>query len=152
MDKTRKGTAIQWENALSQSGYRVTRPMRAILDIIAASNRPLAPVDIFSRARAALPNIGLVTIYRTIEKLEKLKLVDRIHHLGQCQAVFRGTHGHQHLLVCTHCGRSAYFEGLETEEQFNEIGKSHGYQVTGHWLQLSGLCPECQPKEDHENL
>ena len=147
MDKSSKSTSFQWENALSQNGYRVTRPMRAVVDIIAASSRPLAPVDIFSQARAVLPNIGLVTIYRTIEKLEKLKLVDRIHHLDQCQTVFRGTRGHQHLLVCTQCGRSAYFEGLDAEEQFIDIGKSHGYQVTGHWLQLSGLCRECQDKE-----
>ena len=147
MDKNASITANKWENELSRSGCRVTRPRHVILDIIAGSNRPLTPLDIFDQARSVMPNIGLVTVYRTVEKLEELKLIDRIHHLGQCQTVFRGTHGHQHLLVCTECGSSAYFDGLETEEEFSDIGKKHGYQVTDHWLQLSGLCPKCQKKE-----
>ena len=147
MDKQSIQITDKWESELSRSGYRITRPRRVILDIIAASSRPLTPMEIFDQARTVTPNIGLVTIYRTVEKLEELKLIDRVHHLGQCQTVFRGTHGHQHLLVCTECGRSAYFDGLEAEEQFTVIGKNHGYKVTGHWLQLSGLCPDCQNKE-----
>ena len=147
MDNTISNIVRNWENELIQNGYRITRPRRIILDILAASSRPVTPMEIFDQARAVMPNIGLVTVYRTVEKLEELKLVDRVHHLGQCQTVFRGTHGHQHLLVCTRCGSSAYFDGLETEQQFIEIGKSHGYQVTGHWLQLSGLCRECQNEE-----
>jgi len=144
MDKLISKTANSWENELSQNGCRITRPRKVILDIIAASSRPVTPLEIFDQARTVMPNIGLVTVYRTVEKLEELKLVDRVHNIGQCQTVFRGTRGHQHLLVCTNCGSSAYFDGLETENQFADIGKSHGYQVTGHWLQLSGLCPECQ--------
>jgi len=140
-------TSSRWEEELSLSGYRITRPRRVILDIIAASSRPVTPMEIFNLARSVMPNIGLVTVYRTVEKLEDLKLIDRVHHLGQCQTVFRGTHGHQHLLVCTECGSSTYFEGLDAEKQFNTIGKNHGYLVTGHWLQLSGLCQECQKKE-----
>jgi Fe2+ or Zn2+ uptake regulation protein len=147
MDNNISKTANSWESELSLSGYRITRPRRIILDIIAASSRPVTPMEIFDQARSVMPHIGLVTVYRTVEALEKLMLIDRIHHHGQCQTVFRGTHGHQHLLVCTECGSSAYFDGLEAEQQFADIGKSHGYQVTGHWLQLSGLCQECQKKE-----
>ncbi|MDP2966759.1 MAG: Fur family transcriptional regulator [Pelolinea sp.] len=147
MDKQSIWSIDKWENELSRSGCRITRPRRVILNIIAASSRPLTPMEIFDQARAVTPNIGLVTVYRTVEKLEGLKLIDRVHHLGQCQTVFRGTRGHQHLLVCTECGRSAYFDGLEAEKQFTTIGNSHGYKITGHWLQLSGLCQECQKKE-----
>jgi Fe2+ or Zn2+ uptake regulation protein len=147
MDRIISKTAKSWESELSQSGYRITRPREVILDIIAASSRPITPMEIFNQARSVMPNIGLVTVYRTVEKLEELKLVDRVHHLGQCQTVFRGTQGHQHLLVCTECGSSAYFNGLESEKQFNDIGKSHGYRITSHLLQLSGLCSECQKKE-----
>ena len=136
-----------WKSELSKSGYRLTQPRRVILEIIAGSSRPLTPMNIFDQARKLLPGIGLVTIYRTIEKLEELKLVDRVHQIGQCQTIFKGTHGHQHLLVCTRCGKSAYFDGLEAEDRYNEIGNEHGYKITNHWLQLSGLCSDCQMKE-----
>jgi Fe2+ or Zn2+ uptake regulation protein len=38
---------------------------------------------------------------------------------------------------------------LDAEDQFTDIGKRHGYQVTDHWLQLNGLCLECQKKEQN---
>ena len=109
MDRLNSKTANRWENQLSQSGCRITRQRRVILDILAASSRPVTPMEIFDQARAVMPNIGLVTVYRTVEKLEELKLIDRVHHLGQCQTVFRGTYGHQHLLVCTRCGHVSWF-------------------------------------------
>lgn len=145
-------SAIQdeWERQLQQTGSRLTDPRRAILKVIAASDHPLTPLEIFDQARESEPNLGLVTVYRTIEKLEDLRLVDRIHNLGQCQTIFRGTSGHQHLLTCTKCGSSVYFDGLEAEAQFQDIGISNGFKISGHWLQLYGLCWQCQ-KEAREN-
>ncbi len=140
----RNNLSINWENLLSQAGYRITQPRRTILDIIAETERPLTPVEIFDRARAKSAGIGLVTVYRTIEKLEELHLVEHVHHLGDCQTVFRSSEQHQHLLICTRCGSSHYFDGLEMEEQFKHISQKFGYQLTGHWLQLAGLCEECQ--------
>lgn len=138
----------EWEQQLKQAGCRLTEPRRAILKVIAASDCPLTPVEIFDRAREKTPKLGLVTVYRTVEKLESLHLIDRIHNLGQCQTIFRGTNGHQHLLTCTSCGDSVYFDGLEAEAQFQDIGQAKGFQVSGHWLQLYGICGQCQKEID----
>ena len=147
MKNTRNPLSQNWESLLSQAGYRITQPRRAILDIIAESSRPLTPVEIYDLARAKETGLGLVTVYRTIEKLEELHLVDHVHHLAECQTIFRCSDHHQHLLTCTQCGRSRFFDGLEVEEQFNQIGRQLGYEVTGHWLQLAGLCEECQDSQ-----
>jgi Fur family ferric uptake transcriptional regulator len=136
-----------WASELTRQGYRITQPRRVILEIIAGSYRPLTPLEIYDLARKINPGIGLVTVYRTVEKLEELKLVDRVHLLGDCQTVFRSTKEHQHLLVCTRCGSSQYFDGLKAEEQFRQIGETLGYRITGHWLQLAGICEECQNNE-----
>lgn len=134
----------EWEAQLSQAGYRLTQPRRVILDIIAGSSRPLTPMEIFTMARERHANIGLVTVYRTVEKLEELHLVSHVHHVGQCQTVFRGTYEHQHLIICTHCGQSRYFDGCDSEAEFDQVGDQLGYRVTGHWLQLAGECEDCQ--------
>ena len=147
MDKnTRNPISLSWEKQLSQQGYRITKPRRAILDIIAESSCPLSPLAIYDLVRESNPGIGLVTVYRTLEKLEELNLVTHVHHMNDCQTVFRNSPKHQHLLICTNCGRSCYFDGLDTEEQFKQIGEKLGYSVTGHWLQLAGLCNECKEK------
>ena len=139
-----------WQHELSRSGSRITHPRQIILDIIASSQRPLSPQEVHGLAKSQHSHIGLVTVYRTIEKLEKLGLVDRVHHSEQCQAVFRGTSRHQHLLICTECGQSVYFDGLEIEKEFQKTASDYGYMITGHWLQLSGLCPNCQKGRENE--
>lgn len=139
-----------WQNKLSDSGCRMTRPRRVILDIIAKSGRPLTPLEVHQQAQAGSPSIGLVTVYRTIDKLEELGLVERVHHTNQCQTVFRGSSGHKHLLTCAACGQSVYFDGLEMENEFQSIAEASGYQMTGHWLQLSGLCPNCRTQKIHQ--
>jgi len=133
-----------WEQALSQSGLRLTRSRRAILGIIASSHRPLTPIEIYDQARASQPSIGLVTVYRTIERLAELNLVERVHQSSHCQTIFRATQAHRHLIICSRCGDSVYFDGLDVEESFSQIGESLGYRVTNHWLQLEGLCPKCR--------
>jgi len=134
----------QWVQSLSNNGCRVTKPRCVILDIIARSERPLTPQEIHALAAAKSPGIGLVTVYRTIDKLEEMEMVERVHHTGQCQTIFRRAVGHKHLLICTQCGRSVHFEGLEFEKEFQLIAQKHGFCITSHWLQLSGLCADCQ--------
>lgn len=139
-------TIAHWEETLSASGCRLTRPRRAILRVIAGSSRPLTPVEIFDQARVLNPSIGLVTVYRTIDRLAELNLVERVHLSDSCQTIFRGTQEHRHLLICSACGDSAYFDGLDIEEKFSDIGQALGYQVTHHWLQLEGVCRNCQKR------
>lgn len=136
-----------WQHEFILSGGRITRPRQVILGVISGSQRPLTPQEVHEQAQAQLPQIGLVTVYRTIEKLEELGLVNRVHHSDHCQTVFRSTPSHQHLLICTECGQSVYFDGLEIEKEFQKTGENLGYAVTGHWLQLSGLCSGCQKRK-----
>ncbi len=137
---------LEWEKALSLNGYRITQPRRTILEIIASSNRPLTPIEIYDKARSSEPSIGLVTVYRTIDRLADLNLVERVHQSDHCQTIFRATQEHRHLLICNTCGESVYFDGLEVEQKFDDIGKAFGYKVTNHWLQLEGICSACQTK------
>ncbi len=135
------------EQELQSSGARLTKPRKAILDVIAASKQPLTAMDIFKRAQDQVPNLGLVTVYRTIDALESLGLIDRIHGSKDCQTIFRSASGHRHLLSCTDCGRSIYFDGVLAEKEFERIGREHGFKVTGHLLQLFGLCDNCNNTE-----
>ena len=126
------------------SGARLTKPRKAILDVIAASEQPLSAMDIFERAQQQVPNLGLVTVYRTIDTLESLGLIDRIHGSADCQTIFRAASGHRHLLSCTDCGKSVYFDGVLAEREFDRIGLENGFEITDHILQLYGICEKCQ--------
>ncbi len=136
-----------WLNQLHNHGYRITNPMKVVVDILAKSDHLLNPSEVFLQAKIINPKIGLVTVYRTIEKMEQSGLIDRVHMPDGCQSFFRSSDGHQHLLICTECGKAEYFEGENLSPFFQKIGEQFGYQVTDHWLQLFGICLECSNKK-----
>lgn len=134
----------RWLEALKASGYHLTRPRRLIVEVIATSQRALEAVDIYDLGKKSYPRLGLVTVYRTLEKLEALGLVQRVHHPDGCHTYLRAAAGHEHLLLCTSCGRAVSFSGDDLEPLTHAVAQRSGYSIQEHWLQLYGLCPDCQ--------
>ena len=133
-----------WLNTLRENGYRLTEARKAVVDAVAESLRALTPLEVFDAARASYPALGLVSVYRTLEKLEELHLIQRVHQPGGCQAFISASQGHQHLLLCQRCGQVSYFEGDNLENLMSGIASKTGYKIHEHWLQLFGLCKNCQ--------
>lgn len=134
----------EWLARLQSSGYRLTGPRRAIVEIIANSLRALGPLDVYDLGRREYPGLGLVTVYRTLEKLEELDLVQRVHQANGCHAYLRSTTGHQHILLCLTCGRAEFFSGDNLAPLMIAIADRSGFEINGHLLQLYGTCSECR--------
>jgi Fur family ferric uptake transcriptional regulator len=149
MNNTNTQTKI-WLEALQASGYRLTAPRRAIVELLTAAPRALSPIQVFDRARRFYPGLGLVTVYRTLEKLEDLGLLQRVHTPDGCHRYMPTAEGHQHLLVCTDCGQVRYFSGDDFKRLAGSISQETGYEVTDHWLQFYGLCPECSAQREND--
>lgn len=137
-------SANAWLEQLHDHGYRLTGARRAVVETMAKSARALTPIEVYDLARKKYRALGLVTVYRTLEKLEELHLIQRVHQPMGCQAFVSAGVGHQHLLLCQDCGRVAFFEGDDLDALTKTISKKTGYQINEHWLQLFGLCAECR--------
>jgi Fe2+ or Zn2+ uptake regulation protein len=137
-------TRLSWLDQLQENGYRLTEARRAVVETIETSTRALTPVQVFDVARKKYPALGLVSVYRTLEKLEELHLVQRVHQPQGCQAFIAETNRHEHLLLCQNCGRVTYFEGDDLDALMAAISQKTGYQIHEHWLQLFGTCAACQ--------
>lgn len=133
-----------WTSQINASGYRLTTPRRVISEIIFASDRALTPTEIFIEARTRCKGIGLVTVYRTLEYLDELGLVERVHHEGDCHSYIARKNDHQHLLICRNCHRVIYFNGDDFSDLMKAISETSGFQIQDHWFQLLGVCPDCQ--------
>lgn len=144
MPKTRPPPGAHALGEMRASGYRATGSRQAIIDIVTGSRRALNPAEIHTLARKRYPSLGLVTVYRTLEKLEELGLVQRVHHPHGCQSFLPSSHGHEHLLLCQKCGHAETFSGDKLEPLIQNIAERTGYRVEEHWLQLFGLCARCQ--------
>jgi len=139
----------EWLECLRANGYRLTEPRRAVVETIALSQHVLSPFDVFEQARRNYPKLGLVTVYRTIEKLGQLDLIQRVHQPSGCQAFIAAYSGHQHMLICQSCGRVEFFSGDSEgmEHLMSEVSRLSGYQIGDHWLQLFGVCESCQASQ-----
>jgi len=136
----------RWLDLLQSSGYRLTTPRRAIVELMAASPRALGPIEVFDLGRAEHPGLGLVTVYRTLEKLEELGLIERIHLPDGCHRYLRAAHGHQHFLLCTTCGLVQTFAGDNLDPLTGRVSADTGFAINEHWLQLYGTCPDCRSR------
>ena len=137
-------TAEFWLTQLQENGYRLTAARRAVVEAVQNSKRALTPVQVFDAARKRYRALGLVSVYRTLEKLEELHLIQRVHQPQGCQAFIAESGGHKHVLLCQNCGQVAFFEGDDLDDLIKAISKKTGYQVHEHWLQFLGLCQNCK--------
>jgi len=135
-----------WLERLQDNGCRRTAPRQAVVEVVASSEYVLNPFEVFEQARQHYPGLGLVTVYRTIEKLEEIGLLQRVHRPSGCQGFVAAFRGHQHLLICQDCGRVEMFGGdiEKMDGLVAEVEKDSGYHIQEHWLQLFGTCSECQ--------
>jgi Fur family transcriptional regulator, ferric uptake regulator len=138
------GTEGIWFDIMQKHGCRLTAPRRAVVETLVESFYALTPVEVYDAARKDCPRLGLVSVYRTLEKLEELGLVQRVHQTKGCQAFVRAGDGHQHIMICKRCGKAVLFEGDQLDSLFNKVSKKTGFQIEGHWLQIFGLCDSCR--------
>jgi Fe2+ or Zn2+ uptake regulation protein len=137
-------TATFWLTQLQSNGYRLTNARKAVVETVVGTTSALNPLEVYEQAKSTCPSLGLVTVYRTLEKLEELNLIQRVHQPGGCNAYLPHADGHQHLIICQQCGKARYFEGDNLEAFFERVAGEHGFTVREHWLQLFGMCEECK--------
>jgi len=128
---------------LREAGYRITRPRQAILQVLHEHQEGLSPEEIHELGEAIYPPLGLVTVYRTLDLLDELGLVRRVHSEERCQR-YASAAPHGHYLVCRKCHRVSEFPCKGLDAVVDAVQERTEYQVTDHLLELRGLCPSCQ--------
>ena len=135
------------QEKLNQKGLRLTQPRRVVMSILEKSDSPLSPQTILQRANNVGEDLGLVTVYRTLDLLSDLDLVRRVHGPDVCQGYVLASPGHHHHLVCQQCGKAIEFTGTDDlSSLLRRIQQETGFDIHGHLLQLYGLCPQCQKR------
>ena len=130
--------------ALRQHGYKLTPQRRVVIRAIASHQEHLTPTAIYEKVHRDYPDIGLVTIYRTLEILAKLKLICELHAGDSCRSYTISAPGHHHHLICSNCGKVVDFLGCELEDAQQKLSRRTGFRIDGHLLEFVGLCQACQ--------
>lgn len=133
---------------LRAAGRRLTPQRQAVLRIVAESKAMLRPADVYDRAQAADLRLGLTTVYRTLDILAEMGLVQRLHLEDGCQRYAASEQGHRHQLVCSGCGQVVEFTDCDLADLHQRLAQRTHFRIENHWLQFTGLCEACQGLAD----
>lgn len=150
----RRGYGPQWwHGKVKGCGFRITAGREAIIEALSETQDHLSAEDIYSRIHVRYPNVGLTTIYRTLDMLVSLGLVLKFD-FGDGRSRYelsggpKGTHHHHHL-VCTHCKRVVdYADFIDDEVELlrrteKGLSQKYNFKIENHLIQFYGLCQGC---------
>ena len=133
---------------LKEEGYKLTTQRQAILNVIVENqDKHLSPEEIYDIVKLKHPDIGIATVYRTLQLLEKFNIVYRVNFddgYNRYELNYDSESHHHHHLICLKCGKviEVKLDLLETLE--NEIEKENGFKIMDHNVKFFGYCSECR--------
>ena len=140
--------AEQLLETLEQQGYRSTSPRRAVAQVIANQDKHFTAEDL----REQLPSWGRATIFRSLKLLVETGVLCRVL-LEDGDLHYQLSHrGHHHHLLCVECGSSQDLLGCDIEELLQQTSASHGFELSGHWLEVYGRCRSCGTSDSSSEL
>ncbi len=129
---------------LKQTGLRVTDPRIEVVKEIHARDGLFTGEQLYDDLRGRGSGIGRATVFRTIDVLVELEILDRVHQPdGAHGYVLRGP-GHRHHMVCSGCGNVVEFQGCNVDELIENLASETNFRIEGHWLEIFGTCGRCQ--------
>lgn len=141
---------------LQTHNYKLTPQREATVRVLLENEEDhLSAEDVYLLIKEKSPEIGLATVYRTLELLSDLKIIHKINFGdGVARYEFRaeGAVHHHHHLVCVHCGAvdEIIDDLLGDIEQFVE--KEFHFQILDHRLTFHGFCHRCRDKVTEQDL
>jgi Fur family ferric uptake transcriptional regulator len=130
---------------LRRAGHRSGGARESIVELLAGQDCCLTAQEIFDALRAADRRVGIASVYRVLDLLTGMKLVQRID-VGGGVARYEAAHPggeHHHHLVCEECGDVVAFEDERLEDELERLAADLGYVVAAHDVVQRGACGDC---------
>jgi len=125
------------------AGARPTRQRLAVAEILTTFDDFRSAQEIHALLTERGENVGLATVYRTLQKLSEAEEVDMLR-TEDGEAIYRRCSAtHHHHLVCRTCGATVEVEGPAVEKWTRAIAAEHGYTDVSHSLEIFGTCASC---------
>ena len=135
------------DSRLREHGLKSRSPRTAVLDSIGRQECVVSAQDIADDLRRRKQKVAVATVYRTLEVLEELRLVQRLDLGGESarfEPALPNGHHHHHHFVCRICGTAIPFEDEALERAIESVGKRIAASVDEHDVVLKGRCPDCE--------
>jgi Fur family ferric uptake transcriptional regulator len=131
---------------LERDGYRVSAPRSAVVETLATLGCSVTAKEIADRLRERGEDVGVASIYRTLELLDRLRLarrVDAAEGVARYEPIDPSGEHHHHI-VCERCGEVTAFEDHDLEHAIEQLSQRVDFAIDAHDVTLRGECPGCR--------
>lgn len=140
--RTDTGLSAGWQAELRARGYRLTPQRQLVLEAVGQLGHA-TPEDIATAVRRTASGVNISTVYRTLELLEELGLVQHTHLTHGAPAYSVATHDHHVHLVCRACGDVQEADADVLGDVVGRLGDEHGFALDVGHVALFGRCRAC---------
>lgn len=144
-----KITIDKLKERLQLSQNKLTKQRKIVLEIFLENqDKHLSADDVYDLLRKKSSDIGLATVYRSLELLTELGILQKMEFGDGCSRYELGTnepdcHQHHHL-ICLKCGKVTEFTEDMLEKLEKIVDKKSGFKVVDHQVKFYGYCKECK--------
>jgi Fur family ferric uptake transcriptional regulator len=138
---------------LKENGIKVTRQRIIIVQLLSSSESPMTAEDIYLAIAAAENKaLNLSTVYRILDAFTQKGILIKTNLNLDGKSTYELNHReHRHHIVCIACSEIIPVKGCPLGNYEKLLRKTTGYQILGHNLEIRGICPKCQRKNETED-
>jgi len=140
-----------FKELLKNNSLKFTKQREVVLKTLYERNDHFTPEDLYIFLKGTYPelNIGIATVYRTLNLLEESHLVTSISFGVAGKKFELANKPHHDHMICKTCGLIIEFQNEKIEQLQLEIAKANHFHITSHLMQLRGLCEKCAKDSKH---
>lgn len=135
----------QFESRCKEKNLRVTVQKRKIFEELLRKEEHPTADEVYRSVQEEMPEVSRTTVYRVLETLVDLGLVDKVYH-PEDQYRFDPNTSHHHHLVCRNCDRVIDFEPDDRGEPELPDVPEEMFDVTDYSIYFKGVCRDCRPE------
>lgn len=137
---------------LKKQGLRMTLPRKTIMELLSKTEDHLSAKEIYHEVNKVIPDIGMATVYRTLEMFNRMGLLNRFDS-GDGQNRYElawSFKGHHHHMICSNCGAIIeYNDFIKEEVEFFDhieqfLSEKHDFRIDRHEVYFFGKCSSCK--------
>ncbi len=128
---------------LRRLGFKITQARRVVVETLAAEPMHITASDLVEAVRRQTPHVGRASVYRALELLSRLGLVQSTTLGGSIATYMLTPDKHHHHVVCVKCHKTIEFDECVVLELESRLAETLGFEFEGHLVELYGRCPDC---------
>lgn len=142
------GEEARMLSRLADAGFRITGPRRDVVRAVCRREDPFSAEDLYEELLSRHSGVGRATVFRTLDLLVGMRLLDRVHRPDGSHCYVNGGPGHRHHLICSSCGAVVEFQDCNVADLVAAVSSRTHFRIENHWLELYGTCERCQLEAD----